>query len=410
MKEYELHTLPNGLRLAHKQVSHTKVAHCGFILDIGSRDELPHQQGMAHFWEHMAFKGTQKRRAYHILSRLEDYGGDLNAYTTKEKICFHASVLQDYFGQAFELLADITFHSVFPEKEIHKERTVILEEMSMYQDDPGEAIFDDFDELLFAGHPLGKNILGTTASVGSFNRQNFLEFVKNNLHTQRMVLASVGPMPFSKVLALAQRYVSEVPATQATLLRQPFTTYQPRQQAASRVAINQAHCILGGPAYGLTDERRLPFYMLNNLLGGPGMNSRLNLTLREKYGLVYAVESSYNIYLDTGNFSVYFATEKRNLERCLSLTYKELDRLKEPLGTLQLQRAKQQLMGQLAMAEESNLGFMLMMGKSLLDTGEVETLADIFKQIEAITAPQLAEVAREVFAQPQLSQLVYHPA
>jgi predicted Zn-dependent peptidase len=409
MKDYDLHTLPNGIRVVHKQVSHTKIAHCGFILDIGSRDEQPHQQGIAHFWEHMAFKGTEKRKAFHILSRLEDYGGELNAYTTKEKICFHASVLESQFDKALELLADITFFSVFPEKEIQKERTVILEEMSMYLDDPGEAIYDHFDELLFPGHPLGNNIIGTTASVSSFGRESFLEFVRQNLHTERLIFSSVSPLPFAKVKALAERYLGQVPPYAAEHRRHPFAGYQPQEQVVAR-PISQAHCIIGSPAFGLHDPRRLPFFMLNNLLGGPSMNSRLSLSLREKYGLVYSVESNYNIYLDTGSFSAYFAADPAMLERCLSLTLKEMDRLKEPLGTGQLQKAKQQLMGQLAMAEESNLNLMLMLGKSLLDTNTVETLAQVFDQITAITASQLAEVAREVLDPARLSRLVYQPA
>jgi predicted Zn-dependent peptidase len=408
MKDYELHTLPNGIRVVHKQVSNTKIAHCGFILDIGSRDEKPHQQGIAHFWEHMAFKGTEKRKSFHILSRLEDYGGELNAYTTKEKICFHASVLESQFDKALELLADITFYSVFPEKEIQKERTVILEEMAMYLDDPAEAIYDHFDELLFPDHPLGKNIIGTSASVGGFDRDSFLEFVRQNLHTERLIFSSVSPLSFNRVKKMAEKYLGQVPTYSARHRRDPFSGYRASQQTFPR-PISQAHCLLGGPAFGLYDERRLRFFMLNNLLGGPSMNSRLNLALREKFGLVYAVESNYNIYLDTGSFSAYFATDPTMLNRCLALTFKELEKLKEPLGTLQLQKAKQQLMGQLAMAEESNLNLMLMIGKSLLDTGTVETLTQVFAQIDAITAPELAEVAREVFAPNQLSQLVYQP-
>ncbi len=408
MKDYESYTLPNGIRVVHKQVSNTKIAHCGFILDIGSRDEKPHQQGIAHFWEHMAFKGTEKRKAYHILSRLEDYGGELNAYTTKEKICFHASVLEDQFDKALELLVDITFFSIFPEKEIHKERTVILEEMSMYWDDPGEAIHDHFDELLFPDHPLGKNIMGTSVSVNGFGRESFLEFIRQNLHNERLIFSSVGPLPFKKVKAMAEKHFSHVPNYTALHRRDPFSGYRPKSQLVDR-PITQAHCVMGGPAFGQYDERRLKFFMLNNLLGGPSMNSRLNLSLREKFGLVYAVESNYNIYLDTGSFSVYFASDPSMLERCLSLTFKEFDKLKEPMGTLQLHKAKQQLMGQLAMAEESNLNLMLMIGKSLLDTGTVETIGQVFDQIDAITAPELAEVAREVLAADQLSRLVYQP-
>ncbi|WP_250631819.1 M16 family metallopeptidase [Rhodoflexus caldus] len=409
MKDYELYEFPSGLRLVHKRVTHTKIAHCGIILDVGSRDERPHEQGIAHFWEHMAFKGTEKRKTYHILSRLEDVGGELNAYTTKEKVCFHASVMEQHFEKALELLADIAFHSTFPEKEIEKEKTVILEEMAMYEDDPADAIYDAFDEILFPGHPLGWNIVGTTASVGSFTRQHFLEFVRGNMQNNRIVISVTGNIPFEKAKYLAEKYLSDLPQFNASLNRQKPQHYIPQSLVQHR-PIHQAHCLIGGHAYSLYDEKRIPFFMLNNLLGGPGMNSRLNMSLREKHGLVYSVDSGYNIYLDAGTFSIYFATDPNTLNKCKGLVMKELQKLREqPLGTLQLQRSKQQLMGQLAMAEESNHGMMLMMGKSILDLGRVESLNEIFGRIERIKATDLQEIACEVFAEERLSELVFMP-
>ncbi|MCS7018572.1 MAG: pitrilysin family protein [Cytophagales bacterium] len=409
MKDYELYEFPSGLRLVHKRVLHTKIAHCGIILDVGSRDERPHEQGIAHFWEHMAFKGTEKRKTYHILSRLEDVGGELNAYTTKEKVCFHASVIESHFEKALELLADIAFHSTFPEKEIEKEKTVILEEMAMYQDDPADAIYDAFDEILFPNHPLGWSIVGTTASVGSFTRQHFLDFVRSNIHNERIAISVVGNIPFEKAKQVAEKYLSDLPNFAAQLNRQKPQQYTPQQLVQYR-PIHQAHCLIGGHAYDLYDPKRIPFFMLNNLLGGPGMNSRLNMSLREKHGLVYSTDSSYNIYLDAGTFSIYFATDPNTLPKCKALVMKELQKLREqPLGTLQLQRSKQQLMGQLAMAEESNLGMMLMMGKSILDLGRVESLDEIFEQIERIKATDLQEIACEVFAQDRLSELIFMP-
>lgn len=409
MKDYELFEFPSGLRLVHKRVSHTKIAHCGIILDVGSRDERPHEQGIAHFWEHMAFKGTEKRKTYHILSRLEAVGGELNAYTTKEKVCFHASVMENHFEKALELLADIAFHSTFPEKEIEKEKTVILEEMAMYRDDPADAIYDAFDEILFPDHPLGWNIVGTMASVGSFTRQHFLDFVRGNIHNERIVVSVVGNIAFEKAKYLTQKYLSDLPEFSARLNRQKPQHYVPRRVVQHR-PIHQAHCLIGGHAYDLYDPRRIAFFMLNNLLGGPGMNSRLNMSLREKHGLVYGVESGYNVYLDAGTFSIYFATDPKALNKCKGLVMKELQKLREqPLGTMQLQRTKQQLMGQLAMAEESNHGLMLMMGKSILDFGRVESLNEIFESIERITAADLCEIAREVFAEDRLSELVFMP-
>ena len=409
MEDYEVYTLPNGIRIAHKQIPHTQIAHCGIMLDIGSRDEQPHQQGLAHFWEHMAFKGTQKRKAYHILNRLETVGGELNAYTTKEKVCFHASVLNAHFEKALELLADITFHSVFPERQIERERGVVLEEMAMYYDSPEDAIQDDFDELMFPNHALGLNILGTSATVGSFERDDLQRFIAENYDTSRIVVASVSNLPFRKVVQVAEKFLGDVPAQHSTRQRQMPVGYGPRQTRVAR-PITQAQCALGRPAYALTDSRRLPFFMLVNLLGGPGMNSRLNLNLREKHGLVYSIDASYTPYLDTGFLGIYFGTDPKKVEKARALIMKELRRLREePLTTLQLHQTKEQLIGQLAMAEESNNSFMLMMAKSLLDINRVESLSDIFGEIKAVTAPQLQEIARDIFDENQFSSLTFVP-
>jgi predicted Zn-dependent peptidase len=410
MKDFQIHTLPNGLRVIHKQVNNSQIAHCGFVLDIGSRDEKPHQQGLAHFWEHMAFKGTQKRKTHHILSAIDSLGGELNAYTTKEKICFYVSVLDRHFEKAIDVLTDITFHSTFPEKEIEKEKGVILEEMAMYLDDPTDAILDQFDEVIFGDHALGKNILGTTESVDSFTQADFFAFLKENLVNQRVIFSSVSALPFKKVVELAKKYFADIPTTQFSgFERTKFTDYQPKSLQIAK-PITQAHCLMGSVAYSLYDQKRLTFFLLNNLLGGTGMNSRLNMSLREKFGLVYSIESNYSAYIDTGMFSVYFGAEKGTIEKAIQLVNKELAKLcNEKLGTLQLHKAKQQIMGQLAMAEESNMGFMLMLGKSMLDTSRIETISEIFTHIEAITAENLIEAANEVFASEAMSQLIYMP-
>lgn len=379
------------------------------MLDIGSRDEQPHQQGIAHFWEHMAFKGTEKRKSYHIITRLETVGGELNAYTTKEKVCFHASVLGAHFEKAAELLADITFHSIFPEKQIERERGVILEEMAMYYDSPEDAIQDDFDALIFPNHALGTNILGTTDTVGSFRREDLQRFIAENYDTRRIVFASVSNLPFKQVVKIAERYFSDVPTQQSARQRRTPTDYVPRQDRVER-PITQAQCAIGRPAYGLTDPRRLPFFMLVNLLGGPGMNSRLNLNLREKYGLVYSIDANYTPYLDTGFLGIYFGTDPKKVDKAQSLISKELKRLRDqPLTTLQLHQTKEQLIGQLAMAEESNNSFMLMMAKSLLDIDRVESLNDIFNDINAVTASQLQGLAQEVFVEDEFSSLTFVP-
>lgn len=409
MQEYELHTLPNGIRIIHKRVPYTKIAHCGFVLDVGSRDEKPHQQGIAHFWEHMAFKGTSKRRSFHILNRLESLGGELNAYTTKEKICFHASVLDKHFEKAIELLTDITFDSVFPDKQIEKEKSVILEEMSMYHDSPEDSIQDEFDTVLFDSHALGNNILGTAESVRSFHKEDFRQFILENLNTEQIIFSSVSNLPFQKVVKLAEKYLSTVPAYSARRQRTPFNAYVPKKISKAR-AITQAHCAIGRTSYALNDSKRLPFFMLVNLLGGPGMNSRLNLALREKYGFVYAIDASYTPYIDTGFMAIYFATEPKQLNKSISLIQKELRSLKEKsLGAMQLHTAKEQLMGQLAMSEESNLNFMLMMGKSMLDLGRIDSLNEIFDSIRQINSKELQDIANEMFDEDQLSILTYLP-
>jgi predicted Zn-dependent peptidase len=409
MPDYHIHTLSNGIRVLHKQVTSTKISHSGFVLDIGSRDENEHQQGLAHFWEHMAFKGTTKRKSFHIINRLESLGGELNAYTTKEKICFYASVLDKHFDKAFDLLTDITFHSVFPAREIEKERGVILEEMAMYLDTPDDAVVDEFDAVVFKGHSLGNNILGERESVSRFKKADFQQFIGQNLSTDRIVFSSVSNWPFEKVVKLAEKYLGDLPRIQVERQRRPFSGYTPAM-VTSEKPIMQAHCVIGCPAYPLSDPKRIPFFMLVNILGGPGMNSRLNLAVREKHGLVYTIDANYATYLDTGLFGIYFGTEKRQLKRTTSLVLKEIKRLQaKPLGTLQLHQAKEQLMGQLAMAEESNIGLMMMMGKSILDLGTVESLNDIFRQIRGITAKDLADIANETLHPDHLSHLCYVP-
>ncbi len=408
-EEIQRYQLSNGITIVHRQVPHTKIAHVGFVLDIGSRDEQPGQEGMAHFWEHMAFKGTRTRKSFHIIQSLESVGGELNAYTTKEKVCFYASVLSSYFPRAFELLADITFHSIFPEREIDKERSVILEEMSLYEDNPEDAIHDEFDEIIFGSHPLGTNILGHRSQVERFNREDFLRFISEHLNTGRIVVAVVGPVDFRKVKQLAERFLAEVPGVFPLRKRERFTGYRPRQVERQREGL-LSHTIAGAEAPSVNDKDRLPYFMLVNLLAGVGMNSRLNLSLREKYGLVYSVESNYTPYLDTGSFSIYFASEPQNQSRCFEIMEREIKKLiDQPLGSLQLHHARRQLKGQLAMAEESNVNFMLMMGKSLLDSGRIESLQALFDEIDQITAPVLQYTAARYLPAERLSTLIYKP-
>jgi predicted Zn-dependent peptidase len=403
------HTLPNGIRVVHRQVTHTTISHIGIMLDMGSRDEKSHQQGLAHFWEHMAFKGTQKRSSLQIINRLEIVGGELNAYTTKEKICFHASVLTPHYERALELLSDITFRSIFPEKQVERERGVILEEMAMYYDSPEDAIQDDFDEILFANHQLGKNTLGNQESVSNFTRQDLLNFISENLDTERVIFSSIGNIPFKKVVQLAERFFKDIPAKKSKLIRVAPVGYIAQNLTVSR-GISQAHVTLGRPAYCLSDSRRLPFFMLVNLLGGFGMNSRLNLAVRERNGLVYSIDAGYTPFIDTGYWSVSYAAETKRVKKVNSLILNELKKLREvQLTKTQLQNTKAQLMGQMAMSEEGNMSFMLMMAKSLLDIDRIDSLEDLFDQIKVVTDIQLQDLANEMFREEDLSYLTFLP-
>ncbi|MBR09276.1 MAG: peptidase M16 [Rickettsiales bacterium] len=409
MNDHELIELPNGIRIIHKQISNTKIAHVGIMLDIGSRDEAPEEQGIAHFWEHMAFKGTKKRKSFHIINRLDSLGGELNAYTTREKICFYASILDNHLDKAVELLADITFNSTFPEKEIEKERMVILEEMAMYRDTPEDAIQDVFDEIVFHNHPLGSNILGTTDTVSRFKQGDFKEFLKKNLNTERIILSSVGNYSAKKLKRLAEKYLQEIPHKNHTPQRNYFTETAPIVQTIEK-PITQAHVALGRTSYGLKDENRIPFFLLINILGGPSMNSRLNLSLREKHGFVYGIDASYTPYIETGSLAIYFATDPKNLKKSLKLIEKEFDLLKKnPLGHMQLHKAKQQLKGQLAMSEENNNAMMLMMAKSMLDLNRIPDINELFDRIDQASAEHLMELARSNFNKEEMSQLTFIP-
>jgi predicted Zn-dependent peptidase len=410
MRETNVHTLRNGIRVAHNRVTTTRIVHCGIMLDIGSRDETTANQGIAHFWEHMAFKGTHKRKAFHILNRLESLGGELNAFTDKEKIFFFASLRDDYVERAVELLTDITFHSVFPAAQIERERSVILEEMAMYHDDPEDSLQDEFDSVVFDGHPLGMNILGTERTVRSFRRTDFRHFVKEHLDTRRIVFSCVGNVSLEQAVALAEKYIGRIPKIASRKKRKPFAGSTPREVVLQR-SVKQARCAIGRPSFSIVDKMRVPFFMLTNILGGSGMNSRLNMALREKYGFVYSVGAQFAPFTDTGLFVITFGTEPSQLKKSIALVSAELRKLREePLGTRQLAATKEQILGQMAMAEENNIGFMIIMARSLLDLGKIATLEEIFSRIEDISADDLLKLANVMFTDDGWSRLIMEPA
>jgi predicted Zn-dependent peptidase len=408
LMEIYTHTLNNGIRLIHQSVN-SPVAHCGILVNTGSRDELENQHGMAHFIEHVIFKGTRKRKAHHILSRMEDVGGEINAYTTKEETCVHTSFYNNYYSRAFELISDLVFNSVFPEKEINREREVILDEINSYKDSPYEEIYDDFEEQIFSNNPLARNILGNEDALKSYSRSMLLVFFSQNFPTNEMVISSVSGVPFNKVLSCFKKYFSDIPLKARLIPRVLYNPekYTPLYQKKERSSY-QSHCIIGNQAYSVFEEKRLVLHLLNNLLGGPGMNSRLNMTLREKKGLAYNIESNYSTYADAGIINIYFGTDKKNLDKCIDLTMRELKSLREKsLGTVQLLRAKKQLIGQIAIGAEINENQMFSIGRSYLLFNRVDTLEEITEKIESITAEELLEVANEIFDEKKLSQLIY---
>ena len=408
-QDYELYELTNGIRVIHKEVNYSKIAHIAIMLDMGSRDEQEEEQGLAHFLEHMSFKGTKKRKTYHIINRLESIGGELNAYTTKEKICFYASLLDIHIEKAVEILSDIVFHSVFPNNQIEKERKVILEEMSMYQDSPDDAIQDEFDKQLFPNHPLGKNILGIEKTVKSFQKQHFVGFLNRMLNTEKIILSSLGNYPTKKIIRLVEKYLKEIVHKNNTPQRSYIDKYKPTHKIVMK-SISQTHTMMGLPSISIKNKNRIPFLFLTNILGGNGTKARLNMCLREKYGWVYEVESSYIPYFDTGQFSIYFATTQTNLEKCKAMIIKEIKRLQnKPLGQIQLHQAKNQLKGQLALSEENNNAVMLMMAKSILDLNTVTNLQDIFNQIDNMTPFTIMKLAKEHWQVENMSTLSYLP-
>lgn len=409
MRNIKIFRLSNGIRVVHQQLATTKIVHCGIIIDIGSRDENTDNQGIAHFWEHMAFKGTKRRRSFNIINSLDSVGGELNAYTDKEKVVFYASVRDQYFERAVDVLTDITFHSVFPDYQIEKERGVILEEMAMYLDSPDDSLQDEFESIVYKDHPMGMNILGKPETVNSFTKNDFLSFFKNHLGTDKIVFSVVGNINLEEVERMARKYLEVVVTKKAKARRKKFKLYKPREQILTRT-IKQAKCAIGRDAYPVFDEKRIPMFLLVNILGGPGMNSKLNLALREKHGFVYSIDAHYIPYTDTGMFAVFFGTEPRQLDRCITLIGKELNKFCEkPLTERQLASAKEQMKGQLAMAEENNLSLMLSMGRSVLDVGRVPSLEEIYYQIDEIDSFTLRDVAQEMFDETRLSYLIMQP-
>ena len=446
--KYNTYTLDNGLRIIHLP-SDSKVVYCGYQINAGTRNEEPGEEGLAHFCEHVTFKGTERRKAWHILNCLESVGGDLNAYTNKEGTVYYSAILKEHIARAVDLLSDIVFHSVYPQAEIDKEVEVICDEIESYNDSPAELIYDEFENILFKGSPLGHNILGTAEQVRAFKTEDALHFTRKLYRPDNAIFFAYGDIDFKKLVKLIQKALGECPKgrelacsadcksaetpTEERIAEETPTGETPTEEmeagdanhkvqrskfkVQSKVAgktivmqknTHQAHVMIGTRAYDVNDDRRMPLYLLNNMLGGPGMNAKLNLALREHNGLVYTVESTMVAYGDTGTWSIYFGCDEHDVKRCLRLVRKELDKfMQKPLSDAQLKAAKKQIKGQIGVACDNRENFALDFGKSFLHYGWEKNVDRLYEQVDAITAAQIQAVAQELFDKDRLTTLIF---
>lgn len=430
--KYNTYTLDNGLRIIHLP-SDSQVVYCGYQINAGTRNEEPGEEGLAHFCEHVTFKGTERRKAWHILNCLESVGGDLNAYTNKEGTVYYSAILKEHIARAVDLLSDIVFHSVYPQAEIDKEVEVICDEIESYNDSPAELIYDEFENIIFKGSPLGHNILGTAEQVRSFKTEDALRFTRKLYRPDNAIFFAYGDIDFKKLVRLLKKsFLSEerrVKSEETTFGdRRESQFNSPEEQAQFNIQhptfntqhsfegqtivmqknTHQAHVMIGTRAYDVNDDRRMPLYLLNNMLGGPGMNAKLNLALREHNGLVYTVESTMVAYGDTGNWSIYFGCDEHDVKRCLRLVRKELDKfMQKPLSDAQLKAAKKQIKGQIGVACDNRENFALDFGKSFLHYGWEKNVDRLYEQVDEITAAQIQAVAQELFDKDRLTTLIF---
>lgn len=392
------------MRGIHRQ-TRSGVAYCALLVNAGTRDEREGEFGLAHFTEHGLFKGTKRRRAYHINCRLENLGGELNAFTTKEDTTVHATTLRADISKAAELIADVVFNSTFPQKEMSMERDVIYDEINSYKDSPSELIWDTFEEMLFEGSELGHNILGIKRDIKRFTGDSIRQFMERTYTCDEMVFSSIGNITPKRIVEIATRYIGGVETPRRSFVREQSKCVAPFNKLQNKQT-HQAHCVLGGGAYSIADKRRLPLSLLVNILGGASANSRLNMVVREKYGLTYNIEASYTPNIDTGVFGVYFSSEKGNTDQALELINTELERLmREPLTVRQLSMAKRQFIAQATIAQESSEGYMLGAGKSLLVHGEIDSMQEMCRRVSQLTADDIQSVASDIFK--ERSVLIY---
>ena len=406
---YNTETLPSGLRIIHLPSS-SPVVYCGYQIATGTRDELPGEEGLAHFCEHMTFKGTERRNALQIINALERLGGELNAYTNKESTVFYAAIQKEHLRVAVDLLSDMVFNSRYPQGEMNREVEVICDEIESYNDSPAELIYDEFENILFKDHPLGHNILGQADRLRTYTTDDLQRFARRHYLPMKSVFFAYGDLDFHRLVALVKKSVPAFPDTpeKPDSPEKPDIPETPASHIVKELGTHQAHVIIGTRAYPANDPRRLVLYLLNNLLGGPSMNARLNLSLRERNGLVYTVESSMVVYGDTGVWTVYFGCDAHDVTRCRRLVRRELDKLMDrPLTRTTLATAKQQLKGQLAIACDNREQFALDFGKVFLFDGKEHHLDRLFSRIDGITAADVQQVANDLFAADRLTTLVF---
>ena len=407
--QYNTTTLPNGLRIIHLP-STSPVVYCGYQVAAGTRHELAGEEGLAHFCEHVTFKGTERRNALQIINGLEKLGGELNAFTNKEDTTFYAAIHRDHFSKAVNLLTDIVFHSQYPQAEIDKEVDVICDEIESYNDSPAELIYDEFENILFEGHPLGHNILGQAEQLRTYTTEDALRFTRRHYRPDNAIFFVYGDVDFRRVVRLVEGMMGAIGPMSPMRPIGPISPMRPIgcQTITRQKGTHQAHVIMGCRAYDINHPRRIALYLLNNLLGGPGMNSLLNLSLRERNGLVYTVESSMVSYSDTGLWTVYFGCDPHDVNKCCRLVRHQLDRLIEkPLSRSQLATAKQQIKGQTAIACDNRENFALDFGRSFLHNGKEKDLDRLFRQIDAVTAEEIQQVANELFDPEKMTTLIY---
>lgn len=404
--KYNTATLPGGLRVIHLP-STSPVVYCGYQIAAGSRHEQPGEEGLAHFCEHVTFKGTARRSALQIINSLEKIGGELNAYTNKEDTTFYAAIHRDHFRQAADLLTDIVFNSQYPQNEIDKEIEVICDEIESYNDSPAELIFDDFENIIFEGHPLGHNILGQTSQLHTYTTDDALRFTRRYYRPDNAVFFVYGDVKFKQVVSYLSRNTI-MPQQELQLPAPTRLSPSAPKELIRHKGTHQAHVMMGCRGYDINHPRRMALYLLNNLLGGPGMNSRLNLSLRERYGLVYTVESTMVCYSDTGLWAVYFGCDPKDVTKCRRLVRHQLDVLmNKPLKPSQLSSAKQQIKGQIAIACDNRENFALDFGKSFLHNGKEKDLDNLFRQIDRVTAEEIQLTAQELFPPANITTLIY---